>query len=172
MCFFCVCAKNWRIGDKPVPEPMLTRFPDALCGRHQGGMSWLAKVHITLISFVKLKKYWIHFSNCCVFHWHAHISQISIDHVDWLLTKRLISETGTILCMRPVNERWRYSVTLSLIGWAHTQNDHSPSAWYHTMQVLYSNKETMKSIPCLNKLIPTSTIKFNTVKSSNKLILL
>ena len=30
--------------------------------------------------------------------------------------------TGTILCMCPANERWRYSVTPSLIGWAHTQN--------------------------------------------------
>ena len=28
-----------------------------------------------------------------------------------------------ILCMRPANERWRYTVTPSLIGWAHTQND-------------------------------------------------
>ena len=25
--------------------------------------------------------------------------------------------------MRPANERWRYSGTPSLIGWAHTQND-------------------------------------------------
>ena len=29
---------------------------------------------------------------------------------------------GTILCMHPANERWRYIVTPSLIGWAHTQN--------------------------------------------------
>ena len=28
-----------------------------------------------------------------------------------------------ILCMRPANERWRYIVTPSLIGWTHTQND-------------------------------------------------
>ena len=28
-----------------------------------------------------------------------------------------------ILCMRPVNQRWRYIITPSLIGWAHTQND-------------------------------------------------
>ena len=28
-----------------------------------------------------------------------------------------------ILCMRPANERWRYNVTSSLIGWAHAQND-------------------------------------------------
>ena len=30
---------------------------------------------------------------------------------------------GIILCMCPANERWRYSVTPSLIGWAHAQND-------------------------------------------------
>ena len=30
---------------------------------------------------------------------------------------------GTILWMRPANERRRYNVTSSLIGWAHTQND-------------------------------------------------
>ena len=28
-----------------------------------------------------------------------------------------------ILCMYPANGRWRYTVTSSLIGWAHTQND-------------------------------------------------
>ena len=37
------------------------------------------------------------------------------------------TESGIILCMRPANERWRYTVTPSLIGWAHTQND--PRAW-------------------------------------------
>ena len=31
---------------------------------------------------------------------------------------------GIILCMRPANERRRYIVTPSLIGWAHTQTDH------------------------------------------------
>ena len=30
---------------------------------------------------------------------------------------------GIILCMRLANERRRYNVTSSLIGWAHTQND-------------------------------------------------
>ena len=35
---------------------------------------------------------------------------------------------GIILCMRPANERRRYIVTSSLIGWAHTQND--PCIWY------------------------------------------
>ena len=31
--------------------------------------------------------------------------------------------TGIILFMRPNNDRRRYSVTPSLIGWAHTQYD-------------------------------------------------
>ena len=31
--------------------------------------------------------------------------------------------SGIILCMRPANERRRYIVTSSPIGWAHTQND-------------------------------------------------
>ena len=33
------------------------------------------------------------------------------------------TKTGIILCIRPANMRWRYIVTSSLIGWAHTQND-------------------------------------------------
>ena len=35
--------------------------------------------------------------------------------------------TGVILCIHPANERWSYIVTLSVIGWAHTQND----PWCH-----------------------------------------
>ena len=34
-------------------------------------------------------------------------------------------EPGIILCMHPANERRPYNVTSSLIGWAHTQNEHS-----------------------------------------------
>ena len=34
-----------------------------------------------------------------------------------------LSYSGIILCMRPANESRCYNVTLSLIGWAHTQND-------------------------------------------------
>ena len=35
---------------------------------------------------------------------------------------------GTILCMPPANDRLRYIVTASLIGWTHTQND--PCSWW------------------------------------------
>ena len=30
---------------------------------------------------------------------------------------------GIILCVRQANERWRYNVMPSLIGWTHTEND-------------------------------------------------
>ena len=40
------------------------------------------------------------------------------------------TEAGIILYMRPANERWRYTVTLSLIGWAHTQNDPCWGYWW------------------------------------------
>ena len=32
-------------------------------------------------------------------------------------------ENRDYLSMCPANERWRYDVTSSLIGWAHTQKD-------------------------------------------------
>ena len=35
----------------------------------------------------------------------------------------IIAQAGIILCMHPANEIWLYSVTPSLIGWAHTQSD-------------------------------------------------
>ena len=44
---------------------------------------------------------------------------IHSDTCDWLMA----CHAGTILCMRPANERQRYIVTSSLIGCMHTQND-------------------------------------------------
>ena len=40
----------------------------------------------------------------------------------------MVEYAGIILCMRPANERRRYKVTSSLIGWAHAQND----AWKYS----------------------------------------
>ena len=42
-------------------------------------------------------------------------------HVDSYLWS--VCVTGIVPCMRPANERLCYSVTPSLIGWVHTQND-------------------------------------------------
>ena len=35
----------------------------------------------------------------------------------------LLHYPGLVFCMRPANERRRYTVTSSLVGWAHTQKD-------------------------------------------------
>ena len=43
----------------------------------------------------------------------------------------MTGNAGIILCMHTANERWRYNVRSSLIGWAHTQND----PWECTCQV-------------------------------------
>ena len=48
----------------------------------------------------------------------AHSTMIILSHKSY--------STGIILCMRPANERRRYIVTSSLIGWAPTYND----PWY------------------------------------------
>ena len=42
------------------------------------------------------------------------------------------TSAGIILCMCPANEWWHYNVTLSLIGWVHTQND--PCFCYRSYQ--------------------------------------
>ena len=44
-----------------------------------------------------------------------------------------------ILCMASVNERRRYNVTSSLIGWDHTQND--PSTHFDPADKLTLNQE-------------------------------
>ena len=46
-----------------------------------------------------------------------------------LKVKRWRCCAGIILCMRPTNERWRYTVTPSFIGWAHTQCDSCCVSW-------------------------------------------
>ena len=49
---------------------------------------------------------------------------------------------SNILCMGSANERRRYSVTSSLIGWAHTQND--PSVQYS----VYGLSQWKKTLHC------------------------
>ena len=50
--------------------------------------------------------------------------------------------SGIILCMLPANERRRYSVTPSLIGWAHTHN--APCLWAAFTFMILLNKEVDK----------------------------
>ena len=61
---------------------------------------------------------------------HLHWDTSDVDHRAMLqcgscdhVTVLIMGPSGIILWMRPANERRRYIVTSSLIGWAHTQND-------------------------------------------------
>ena len=54
--------------------------------------------------------------------WWLWVSVGKIAKMLWFLSLGM-HHAGTILCMRPANERQCYIVTSSLIGWGHTQND-------------------------------------------------
>ena len=64
----------------------------------------------------------------------------------------VIQYTEIILCMRSANERCRYSVTLSLISWAHTQN--YPCKYLPEMrnQYVFFNLFFSDQITCLLRL--------------------
>ena len=66
---------------------------------------------------------------CVIFLWLYHPLQViwvvslalSLDQHN--VTEASLMDTGIISCARPANERRRYNVTSSLIGWAHARND-------------------------------------------------
>ena len=74
--------------------------------------------------------------------------------VFWVAKPRVLA--GIILWMRPANERRRYIVTSSLIGWAHTQND--PCAWLWRFIFLQLWSSGMPGIVSLRK--ESSNIKY------------
>ena len=49
--------------------------------------------------------------------------QYRLEEFWYIIVGKVTPPSGIILCMCPTNERWRYSVMPSLIGWVHTQND-------------------------------------------------
>ena len=56
---------------------------------------------------------------------------------------------GSILCMRPANERGRYSVTPSLISWAHTQRMIPVTGLILYQNLLYMSDESI-FLECLH----------------------
>ena len=52
--------------------------------------------------------------NICAYYWRQ----------QFIYIVKYDNTSGIIFCVSPANERWRYIVTSSLIGWEHTQNDH------------------------------------------------
>ena len=69
------------------------------------------------------------------------------------------SQSGIKLCMCPANERRRYIVTSSLIGWVHSQNDpwgYNPGTLAYSQQVSATHFKIqhplMKSTQATNEL--------------------
>ena len=58
-------------------------------------------------------------TKCCIMGYGT--AKISSSMKAWAMS-HFTPNIGIILGMRSVSERWRYNVTSSLIGWAHTQN--------------------------------------------------
>ena len=71
----------------------------------------------------------------------------------------LLEVTGIILCMGPANERRRYNVTSSLIGWVHSQN--------HPWVTVFHNSKEQKNITVLVELYEIN----NLYHSKNSLVL-
>ena len=95
-------------GTKPLSEPMLTYQSSKM----------FSDINLIVISQVLMINQWHEF--------HDYIFKMTVSPRGRWVTHHDVmgSWTGNILCMRPANERWRKSVTSSLIGWAHAQNDH------------------------------------------------
>ena len=87
---------------------------------------WIAKIVPDVLVFLKIEG---HFAAKGPSGWKIQVSPGScvcnVMIIESLLTlpSRSTTMPGIILCMCPANERRRYNVTSSLIGWAHTQND-------------------------------------------------
>ena len=60
---------------------------------------------------------------------------------------------GIILGMGPTNDRWRYIVTRSLIGWAHAQNDTGPMTFMYIYSMLKNAIEIFSKISKIQKRI-------------------
>ena len=81
-------------GSKPLPEPLLTKIYVALCHRNRDE---------TVFTTTEMKA-----------------NSYGIFLYDFILHASRSDILGLILGLRPANERRRYFVTTSLIGWAQT----------------------------------------------------
>ena len=106
------------------------------------GHNWSMIISLTyVICFIKFRDHSVYASS----QWEMALHCNTISHwlgayTEWSLKFTL----QWILCMRPTNETWRYTVTSSLIGWAHTQND--PWSSHYNGQTLFTKDTTGKFV--------------------------
>ena len=82
---------------------------------------WQPQIRTQVFGSFKVTQPQNHWNTSTSIHWiHLYKLHLTLSKV---ATCYCVLEAGIILCMCPANERWRYTVTPSLIGWAHTLND-------------------------------------------------
>ena len=159
-----------RSGDKPLSGPMVVSLMTHICdtrpqwvndGLHEfmcpwWNPTWLYMTHSSIswygcqnsvskswyIIVYLQRKMWIfplHYNNINKIKTGQSSSRLCMA---LSVSVFLYLSAGIILCMRPANERWRYSVTSSLIGWAHSQNDPCVRA-ISPHHLLYLEKATL-----------------------------
>ena len=88
---------------------------------------------------------WAHFTNTIDCWWPMMWGWAF--HEQGSMPAAVYRPASIILCMRPVNERQRYNVTSSLIGWVHSEID--PLVWQNNWTLrdanLILNKQFLKS---------------------------
>ena len=84
-------------------------------------IEWIAGGQFT----VKILSYqfWNSYNEAKIASWQLQLYNLSFLQKLWPHGARWWAYPGIILCIHPANDRWCYSVTSSLIGWVHTQND-------------------------------------------------
>ena len=73
----------------------------------------------------------------------------------------MLEKPGNVLWMCPANERWRYNVTSSLIGWAHSQNH----PWETSIYIHQFDLSLSESIVCHNSRLLYIVYKNNRAKT-------
>ena len=105
----------------------LFRFRSWNNGIHWMSVYILQRMHFLKISGWDLTPIWklIHLSAAIVNHTHhaQYFNSRCPDFIVWHVINCQNDVAWINLCMHPANERWCYSVTPSLIGRAHIQND-------------------------------------------------
>ena len=97
------------------------------------------------------------FCDTCTLSWFGWIVILSIFHG---------TQSGIIMCRCPVNERRRYNVTSSLIGWAHSQNDPCSVKYFFKVCFTVSNHNSGLEQDCSISSVSTVEILQSCTNSS------
>ena len=127
--YMWTCQLEHRSHDQQVTWPAWTQDQTSYCNRPIMKVIWHPENKVYICKKMNPRIVWISFKKIS-FHLYHCFFLFKMD----LFANSIFSASTPghtfyrtwaviILCVHPANERWRYIVTSSLIGWVHTQND-------------------------------------------------